>query len=181
HGPEWYPWSFPATARKPLAHRLVRAGSSCRRSRTSWRRIYAGGAAEAPPSADHPPSLRALKCAGSARARFPRSGPPSGACESAAFARQLSGGVGLDVRLGSRLRSRHFLDVSAAVRDVPRHVDGAALADHGHLHLTRILELVLDLPCDLVREQDGAVVVDLPGTDDDANLAPRLEGVELVD
>ena len=62
----------------------------------------------------------------------------------------LSRGIRLDVRLRGRLRRRHLLHVRAAVRDVPRHVDRAALADHGHLHLAGIFELVLDLARDLV-------------------------------
>ena len=45
---------------------------------------------------------------------------------------------------------------------VLRDVDGTALADHGHLDLARILELGLDLARDLMREQNGLVVVDLP-------------------
>src|SRR3954447_19633390 len=63
---------------------------------------------------------------------------------------------------------------------VPRDIDGAALADHGHLDLARVLELGLDLARDLVREQDGAVVVDLLRLHDHADLAPRLERVDLV-
>ena len=39
--------------------------------------------------------------------------------------------------------------------------DRAALADDRHLDLARILELVLDLARDLVRQQHGAVVVHL--------------------
>ena len=45
-----------------------------------------------------------------------------------------------------------------------RHLDRAALADHDHLHLARVLELILDLPRDLVREEHGGVVVDLAGS-----------------
>ena len=68
-------------------------------------------------------------------------------------------------------------------RSVPRrllrHLDRAALADDDHLHLARVLELILDLAGDLVREEHGAVVVDLGRLDDDADLAARLERVRL--
>src|SRR4029453_10199454 len=62
-----------------------------------------------------------------------------------------------------------------------RHLDGARLADHDHLHLAGVLELILDLSRYLVRQQCGALVVHLGGLDDDADLAPRLEGVRLGD
>ena len=39
-----------------------------------------------------------------------------------------------------------------------RDLDRPALADHDHLHLTGVRELVLDLPGDLVREERGRVV-----------------------
>src|SRR4051794_29807610 len=55
------------------------------------------------------------------------------------------------------------------------------LPDHGHLDLARIFELLLDLARDLVREQDGAVVVEGAGLHHDADLAARLHGVDLVD
>src|SRR6188472_3559142 len=53
------------------------------------------------------------------------------------------------------------------------------LTDHDHLHLTRILELVLDLARDLVREQGGAIVVDLGRLYDHADLTTRLQRVRL--
>ena len=64
-------------------------------------------------------------------------------------------------------------------RALLRDLDRAALADHGHLDLARVLELVLDLARDLVREEHGAVVVDLGRLDDDADLAAGLERVRL--
>src|SRR3954468_8689045 len=60
-------------------------------------------------------------------------------------------------------------------------VSRARLPDHGHLDLARIFELLLDLARDLVREQDGAVVVEGAGLHHDADLAARLHGVDLVD
>jgi hypothetical protein len=45
----------------------------------------------------------------------------------------------------------------------------------------RVLELGLDLACDLVREENRAVVVDLGRLDDDADLAAGLEGVNALD
>jgi hypothetical protein len=60
-------------------------------------------------------------------------------------------------------------------------IDGAALADHRHLDLPRVLQVALDLACDLVREQNGSVVVDLLRLDEDADLTSCLERVDLVD
>src|SRR4029450_5103937 len=54
---------------------------------------------------------------------------------------------------------------------------GSRFADHGHLDLTRVLELVLDLARDLVREQDRRVVIHLRRLDHDADLASGLESV----
>src|SRR3989442_15296763 len=59
-------------------------------------------------------------------------------------------------------------------------VDGAALADHGHLHLAGILELVFDLARDLVREQGCRVVVDAARAHDHPDLTPALMSVDLV-
>ena len=81
----------------------------------------------------------------------------------------------MPVALAAVLRGRHAVD------GVTRDVDGTALTNHRHLDLARVLELVLDLPRDLVREQDRLVVVDLGRLDDDANLAPCLQGVDLLD
>ena len=55
------------------------------------------------------------------------------------------------------------------------------LADHGHLDLARVLELVLDLARDLVREEDRLVVVDLGRLDDHPDLAAGLERVHPLD
>src|SRR3954464_11665055 len=55
------------------------------------------------------------------------------------------------------------------------------LPDHGHLDLARVLELLLDLARDLVREQDGAVVVEGAGHHHHADLAAGLHRVDLVD
>jgi hypothetical protein len=54
---------------------------------------------------------------------------------------------------------------------VLRDVHRPALPDDGHLHLARVLELVLDLAGDLVGEEDGAVVVDLAGPDGSSGSA----------
>src|SRR5215208_7271685 len=62
-----------------------------------------------------------------------------------------------------------------------RDVDRARLPDHRHLHLARVLEVVLDLARDLVREQDRSVVVDLVWLHDHANLPPCLERVDALD
>src|SRR4051794_36436284 len=59
-------------------------------------------------------------------------------------------------------------------------VRGARLPDHRHLDLAGVLELLLDLARDLVREQDGAVVVERARVEHDADLAAGLHGVDLV-
>src|SRR5204863_7933730 len=60
-------------------------------------------------------------------------------------------------------------------------LDSPALSDDRHFHLARVLELGLDLARDLVREQDGAVVVDLRRLDDHADLPASLERVDALD
>src|SRR5215208_572514 len=55
-----------------------------------------------------------------------------------------------------------------------RNFDSTAFANYGHLDLAGIFELVLDLARDLMREEDGAVIVDLGRLDHHANLASRL-------
>src|SRR3954449_6146230 len=57
----------------------------------------------------------------------------------------------------------------------------ARLADHRDLDLPGVFELLLDLAGDLVREQDGAVVVERPGVEHHADLPPGLHRVDLVD
>src|SRR5215213_11749231 len=59
-------------------------------------------------------------------------------------------------------------------------VGGPRLPDDRHLDLARVLELLLDLAGDLVREQDGAVVVERARLDHHADLAAGLHGVDLV-
>src|SRR3954464_2323361 len=63
----------------------------------------------------------------------------------------------------------------------PGVVRRARFADDGHLDLPRILELLLDLACDLVRQQDRAVVVEGAGVEHDADLPAGLHRVDLVD
>src|ERR687892_2847814 len=60
-------------------------------------------------------------------------------------------------------------------------VGRARLADHGHLDLAGVLELLLDLARDLVREQYRAVVVERARRDHHADLAAGLHRVDLVD
>src|SRR5207244_1282348 len=60
-------------------------------------------------------------------------------------------------------------------------LDRALLADDRHLDLARVLELLLDVAGDLVREQLRLVVVDLLGLDDHPDLAPCLQGVDALD
>src|SRR3712207_6847066 len=60
-------------------------------------------------------------------------------------------------------------------------VRGPRLPDDGDLDLAGVLELLLDLASDLVREQDRAVVVECARADHHADLAAGLHGVDLVD
>src|SRR3954463_2956306 len=62
-----------------------------------------------------------------------------------------------------------------------REVDRAALADHRDLDLARVLELLLHVARDAVREQGRLVVVDLLRLDDHADLPARLHRVDLLD
>src|SRR4051794_29319323 len=70
---------------------------------------------------------------------------------------------------------------SGARRPSLRVVHGARLADDRHLDLAGILELLLDLARNVPRERDRAVVVDVVGRDDHADLAAGLHRVDLVD
>src|SRR5688572_13800143 len=60
-------------------------------------------------------------------------------------------------------------------------VGRARLPDHRDLDLAGVLELLLDLARDLVREQDGAVVVERARLHHHADLAAGLHRVDLVD
>src|SRR5438105_11645368 len=60
-------------------------------------------------------------------------------------------------------------------------INGPHFSDDGHLDLPRILQLRLDLPGDVFREPDRLLVADLFRIDDDAQLAPRLDGEALGD
>src|SRR3954469_8701833 len=71
--------------------------------------------------------------------------------------------------------------ISSSAPQLLRVIDGPALADDRDLDLARVFELVLDLAGDLVREEDGGVVVDLLRLDEYADLAPGLEGVDAID
>src|SRR5207249_4611283 len=85
---------------------------------------------------------------------------------------------------GSHLELERRLVVAAkkhAAWRLLRELDRARLPDHGHLDLARVLELALDLAGDLMRQEHRCVVVDLARLYDDADLAARLERVDLLD
>src|SRR5580765_7374315 len=60
-------------------------------------------------------------------------------------------------------------------------VDGAGFANHRHLDLARVFELVLDPPRDVLRQPDGFLVGDLLALDHDPDLAARLQRERLRD
>src|SRR4051794_22466478 len=62
-----------------------------------------------------------------------------------------------------------------------RKVNSTRLANHRYLDLPGVFELLLDVPRDLVRDQRSALVVDLLGLHDHADLAPGLHRVDLLD
>ena len=59
--------------------------------------------------------------------------------------------------------------------------DGAGFTDDGDFDLSGIGHLVLDAASDVGAEHLGLLVVNLLGTDDDAEFATRLDGVGLGD
>ena len=59
--------------------------------------------------------------------------------------------------------------------------DGTCLADDRNLDLTGIGHLVLNAACDFRRQFFGLGVVNLIGTDNDAELSAGLDGVGLED
>src|SRR3954471_24653368 len=71
---------------------------------------------------------------------------------------------------------RDLREVSRSLREVHR----PRLAYHGHLDLAGVLELLLDVAGDPVREQSCLVVVDVLGLDDQGNLPPLLHRVRLL-
>src|SRR5688572_18065696 len=60
-------------------------------------------------------------------------------------------------------------------------VDRPRLANDDDLDLPRILQLALDAPRDLLGERGRAAIVHVLGRHDDADLAARLDGEDLVD
>src|SRR5205085_5593737 len=62
----------------------------------------------------------------------------------------------------------------------PRKVDGPRFANQHDLDLSRILQLGLYTPCDLLRHRCHANVIDVVRHDDDAYLAPCLDRIDLV-
>src|SRR5688500_9356085 len=61
-----------------------------------------------------------------------------------------------------------------------RVFDRTGLADHRHLDLARLGEVLLDLLGDVAREPDRLLVGDLLAVDDDPNLAAGLDGEALL-
>src|SRR5215204_5425052 len=60
-------------------------------------------------------------------------------------------------------------------------LDRAGLADHRHLDLTRVRQLLLDLAHDVAREAGRSEIVDLLGPDQDPHLAAGLDGERALD
>src|SRR5215211_8346223 len=72
-------------------------------------------------------------------------------------------------------------DKKPELRSLSSVVGGPRLPEDGDLDLAGILELLLDLARDLVRQQHRAVVVERARDDHDPDLAARLHRVDLVD
>src|SRR6266849_6825216 len=64
-------------------------------------------------------------------------------------------------------------------RNLLRIINRPHLSDHSHLDLPGVLQLRFDLAGDILRQPDGLLVADLFGVDDDAKLAPGLNGEAL--
>src|SRR5512132_422582 len=62
-----------------------------------------------------------------------------------------------------------------------RVLDGARLADHGHLDLAGVCQRLLDLAHDVACQAGRSEIVDLLRPDKDAHLAPGLDGERLLD
>jgi hypothetical protein len=102
-------------------------------------------------------------------------------CERFDLARCAGDGPPVDYRRPARARPATTAQPTPERRRgyLLRHLDGAALANDDDLDLARVLQLIFDLTGDLVREQDGSVVVDLGRLDDHADLPSRLQRVGL--
>src|SRR5215204_1333867 len=62
-----------------------------------------------------------------------------------------------------------------------RVIDRPCFPDDGHFDLTRILETLFDLLGDVSREATRGEIVDVGWRDEDADLAPRLDGKRFLD
>src|SRR5215211_1187150 len=69
----------------------------------------------------------------------------------------------------------------SATLSLPGVVRRTALADDRDLDLARVLDLLLHVAGDLVAEQRGAVVVDVVGPHDHADLPPGVHRIDLLD
>src|ERR671930_662297 len=177
---------LPAAVRRSASRRRVVAGArprpGLRRARPDQRlalcaRRGNGRRSHPPPARGAPVRLgtrlhRARHGCGARQAELAQSAVPAPARKRQLPRRYLGSLIRLD---GKRL-----VPVTA-VGDIAGDVDRPALADDRHLHLAGVLEVILDLPRDLVREQNGAVVVDLARVNDPPDLAARLERIDLVD
>src|SRR6185312_14411662 len=87
---------------------------------------------------------------------------------------------------GSEYLSRRCRAVFKRARQVPFSAsackfDGTRLANDGHLDLARIVQLLLDGLGNVAARLQGLAVVQHAGVGDDAQLAPRLDGVGVLD
>src|SRR5512146_1826355 len=81
-----------------------------------------------------------------------------------------------------RQRSSAMSDFSMALsRGLLGVLDGARLADDRDPDLAGVAELVLDAAGDVLRQEQRLLVGDLLVLDDDAHLAPRLDGEGALD
>jgi hypothetical protein len=60
-------------------------------------------------------------------------------------------------------------------------IGGAELADHRHLYLARVLEILLQFPSDAARQIASGKIVDLTRINHDPDLSTCLHGEHLLD
>src|SRR4051794_34346748 len=75
---------------------------------------------------------------------------------------------------------RSFIPGPPSSASSARALDRPRLADHGHLDLAGVGQLLLDLASDVLRQPERRLVADLAAVDDDADLAAGLDGEGLL-
>src|SRR5262245_4832585 len=125
---------------------------------------------------------RRLKCTPSIDASVVRisSAPRSGSATAASSPMPTVSQAGA-AATRARIAAMMARSPASATVWLPGELNGARLTNDGYLDLSRILELVLDPPRDVLRQPDRFLVRDPVAFDDDPDFAAGLERERLRD